>query len=350
MFGRAAPLLVENQLLAGMYGIVFSQRARGEARDNRCKSHSEHGILVQEDAAPSLVDEICEANGRCGIRWQAGSTGGLSGNRCCENREVGILVSGATFPPTAGNTCERNRRGQLLRVEFPETINEGIGDDCVVTPKGGPGRRLEQRRLDPEELESLAGELQGQELLLELTELPDPTGRTTCRLSFAGLGFQGRVSWLRAELRGGGRVELTAVLEGDRWGWHPPDASWYFVRRSDFGRDFDAAGFSRWSPEEGLAEVEGRPGTLWRVDWGVRVLRSAAPDTCWVQKHNGSHIWLCSWPEAEILAGLQPSLHGPGRLRILRAAGHGLLVCQAEGTNIPDPRVHPGRFCWVARA
>ncbi len=104
----AKPTLVGNTCEGNQWGIAFDERAGGEARNNVCKNNEFVGIEVSDDAKPTLVGNTCEGNKGGGIAFDERAGGEANNNTCNNNGDAGILVTGDAKPTLVGNTCEGN--------------------------------------------------------------------------------------------------------------------------------------------------------------------------------------------------------------------------------------------------
>ncbi len=91
----------------GSAGIFYFDSASGTAKSNLCQGN-DAGIVIDDSAGPELVANVCQQNQRSGIVYIGHSRGIAKGNQCNNNGEIGILVLDQAYPTLQQNTCKGN--------------------------------------------------------------------------------------------------------------------------------------------------------------------------------------------------------------------------------------------------
>jgi parallel beta-helix repeat protein len=106
---QAQPTLVGNVCSDnGAVGITFIDTSGGIARRNECTANDLGGILVAGEAEPTLEENVCNGNGDSGIAYFDGSGGTAVRNDCSRNGRHGILVVSTANPELVDNECHGN--------------------------------------------------------------------------------------------------------------------------------------------------------------------------------------------------------------------------------------------------
>lgn len=106
---QAQPTLEGNICEGNTSGITYSESASGIACKNVCRDNK-FGLLVQDQAKPMLERNICEGN-ESGIAYSESTSGTARQNLCRNNGLVGIYVQEQAEPTLEGNICEENSMG-----------------------------------------------------------------------------------------------------------------------------------------------------------------------------------------------------------------------------------------------
>ncbi len=91
--------------------------SKGTATGNVCRLNKSDGIVVQNEASPTLRGNSCDENGDCGIVFFNSSTGTATNNICRLNKSVGILVLDEASPNLSDNCCEENEEDDIVFME-----------------------------------------------------------------------------------------------------------------------------------------------------------------------------------------------------------------------------------------
>lgn len=94
-------------------GIGYSGSAAGTARQNTCSANEWHGIRVQDQAHPTLEANTCQANQASGIVIFDQAQPTLEANTCQENGQFGIAYLGDVAVVARQNVCIRNTQDIL---------------------------------------------------------------------------------------------------------------------------------------------------------------------------------------------------------------------------------------------
>ena len=106
---QAAPTLEDNVCQANLHsGMAFLGSAGGTARRNTCSDNQAHGIYLGEQAQPLLEANTCQANQQDGIHCEGQSTAMARRNVCTGNGNCGIGVHQYAQPTLESNTCQAN--------------------------------------------------------------------------------------------------------------------------------------------------------------------------------------------------------------------------------------------------
>ena len=90
-----------------LVGIAYSNDAGGTARQNTCSGNL-MGIYADNRAQPTLEENVCTDNEKSGIAYR-GNAGGLARqNECSRNGQEGIYVGEQGHPTLEGNVCANN--------------------------------------------------------------------------------------------------------------------------------------------------------------------------------------------------------------------------------------------------
>lgn len=106
---QAAPTLEDNLCQANLHsGIAYLGSAMGTACRNACSDNQGHGIYLDEQAQPLLEANTCQANQQDGIHYEGHSTATARRNMCAGNNGCGIGVYQQARPTLEANTCQAN--------------------------------------------------------------------------------------------------------------------------------------------------------------------------------------------------------------------------------------------------
>jgi len=90
-------------------GISYWDDSGGTARRNYCADNGYYGIAVNGDARPTLEDNDCRKNVYSGIAYFDRAGGVARGNECVANGRYGILVGGEADPTLEDNLLGDNQ-------------------------------------------------------------------------------------------------------------------------------------------------------------------------------------------------------------------------------------------------
>jgi len=114
---QAGPTLERNVCAQNdLVGIVYRGSAGGVARENQC-SHQLWGILVSQHAQPLLDANVCTNNLNYGITYHDNAAGVAQRNECSANGDFGIELQDQAQPTLEGNTCANNEGSGILYVD-----------------------------------------------------------------------------------------------------------------------------------------------------------------------------------------------------------------------------------------
>jgi parallel beta-helix repeat protein len=77
------------------------------ARGNECSENDLGGIYVNEEANPTLEENVCNDNRRIGIAYLR-SSGGVARRNECSGNETGIYIAETADPVLEDNDCHDN--------------------------------------------------------------------------------------------------------------------------------------------------------------------------------------------------------------------------------------------------
>jgi len=88
-------------------GVIYTDSGGGVARQNECTDNGYHGISVNDQAEPTLEGNVCADNEQTGIGYFETGGGVARGNECTGNG-VGIGVGEQAAPTLEENVCTGN--------------------------------------------------------------------------------------------------------------------------------------------------------------------------------------------------------------------------------------------------
>ena len=92
---------------------MYAGSAGGVARRNKCTDNGVNGIEVQDEARPTLEDNVCNGNAQAAIGYSDMAGGVARGNECVGNR-WGIYVAETADPELTDNHCRENTSEEIL--------------------------------------------------------------------------------------------------------------------------------------------------------------------------------------------------------------------------------------------
>ena len=95
-------------------GIVYLGSATGTARQNSCHKNGSHGMVIAYRAQPILEGNSCCENKQAGIWYRDNAAGIARQNICDRNGTVGFYVSYETQPTLEANTCCENAESGMF--------------------------------------------------------------------------------------------------------------------------------------------------------------------------------------------------------------------------------------------
>jgi parallel beta-helix repeat protein len=127
VFAAGAAITLEDNIIRNnQYNLVYFDDAGGVARGNQVLGGMD-GILVTDQAQPTLEENACQDNSEAGIVY-LGTSGGLArGNDCTEN-VIGVIVSEQAQPTLEGNLCGGNNYGIVIDGQAQPTLE---GNRCL---------------------------------------------------------------------------------------------------------------------------------------------------------------------------------------------------------------------------
>ena len=132
----AAPVLSDNWIGdSAEAGVLVTQGARGELRNNVITGNGKAGVAITKGGAPLLVGNVIELNRTLGVVVTLGAAGVLRENRIVRNGEFGVHVTRDSAPELEGNEVLENGQAGLL-----VALNGGgryIGNRIVANRGGG---------------------------------------------------------------------------------------------------------------------------------------------------------------------------------------------------------------------
>jgi len=106
---QAWPTLEENVCSDNVgVGVAYVDQAGGVARWNECRGNGLGGILAAGLAQPTLEENVCNDNGNAGIAYFEGASGTARQNECGSNGRYGIYVTWTAAPDLLDNNCYDN--------------------------------------------------------------------------------------------------------------------------------------------------------------------------------------------------------------------------------------------------
>lgn len=127
---NANPTLEDNRCEGNhQSGIAYCHYSTGQAVRNDCNRNHSFGISVSEHATPCLRDNTCEANLNTGLAYYDSASGQATGNVCRLNRENGLVVGGAARPLLENNILEKNEGNGIFI--FGTSRVEVLGNQCL---------------------------------------------------------------------------------------------------------------------------------------------------------------------------------------------------------------------------
>lgn len=147
---NAKPSIKGNQCSHNITGIAFTESANGQVEDNRCcdnncgisvmgsacpsllkndcSENTVAGILVSNEANPTIELNTCKDNQESGISYKHSATGIARFNQCIGNNLCGILVIEQATPILERNSCEQNK---ATGIGFSDTASgEARSNNC----------------------------------------------------------------------------------------------------------------------------------------------------------------------------------------------------------------------------
>jgi len=94
-------------------GIAYFDDAAGTAKKNTCTDNEKRGIYVGEQAQPTLEDNTCQRNEENGIGVCEQASPSLEGNRCQQNKLGGISFWGSATGTAKKNICTSNEKSGI---------------------------------------------------------------------------------------------------------------------------------------------------------------------------------------------------------------------------------------------
>jgi len=118
-------------------GIAYFGSAAGVARQNTCSGNEKNGIYVDQQAQPTLEGNTCRENKASGIGYFGSAAGVARQNTCAGNESHGIYVGGQAQPTLEGNTCRENTwKGIGVNDQAKPTM---VGNTCERNKSDGIG-------------------------------------------------------------------------------------------------------------------------------------------------------------------------------------------------------------------
>jgi parallel beta-helix repeat protein len=126
-------------------GIAYLDSAAGEARGNTCTAN-ENGIWLEDQAQPTLEDNVCYENQPTrevnityrvdagGIRYSGSAAGVARRNTCRGNEDNGIAVLDQAQPTLEDNTCQENDYGIVY---FDSAAGVARRNTCTANDEAG---------------------------------------------------------------------------------------------------------------------------------------------------------------------------------------------------------------------
>jgi parallel beta-helix repeat protein len=108
---QAQPTLERNTCRQNKHrGIAYFGSASGTARNNTCEENDYYGIYVGGQAQPTLEQNTCRQNKWSGIAYFGSASGTARDNTCEGNEYHGIQVAEQAQPTLEQNTCRQNKQ------------------------------------------------------------------------------------------------------------------------------------------------------------------------------------------------------------------------------------------------
>lgn len=116
-------------------GLLYYDKAKGEAQGNQCRENGYSGICIRDEATPHLQQNICEKNTVCGIAYFNKAGGEAQSNQCKNNGTHGISVQNDASPRLLQNVCEKNTYSGIANYDNAGGIVEG--NTCIANILNG---------------------------------------------------------------------------------------------------------------------------------------------------------------------------------------------------------------------
>jgi parallel beta-helix repeat protein len=98
-------------------GITYFDNAAGIARRNECSRNELTGIYVGGQAQPTLEENVCTGNEESGIAYFEDASGVALRNECSRNESAGIYVDDQAQPTLEENVCNNNGGSGIVYFE-----------------------------------------------------------------------------------------------------------------------------------------------------------------------------------------------------------------------------------------
>jgi len=119
----------------GGNGLVLGDSTVGSVEMCQAAGNQQQGILLRDQARPSITYTFLRHNGACGLGY-FGQTGGYAGNNVISQNELhGICIMQSAMPVLEVNTCRHNTMSGI--VYFEQTDGEARGNDCSLNGQDG---------------------------------------------------------------------------------------------------------------------------------------------------------------------------------------------------------------------
>ena len=130
--GSSSGIAKENDITSNIHGIVMQDHANPSIINNICKANIRCGISMADSSIPLLVRNICEDSVGSGIDYNDDS-GGTSEGNICRNNSIGIFLCDNAYPSLISNICENNEQAGIA---FSENFVDGIADRNICRGNG----------------------------------------------------------------------------------------------------------------------------------------------------------------------------------------------------------------------
>jgi parallel beta-helix repeat protein len=119
----------------GGNGLFLGGSTTGRVYSCEAKGNQEQGILLREQAQPSITLSSLHHNGGCGIGYFGQAAGYAGANVASDNALHGICLSDTATPVLEDNTCRRNNYSGI--VYYAQSGGEARNNDCSLNGQDG---------------------------------------------------------------------------------------------------------------------------------------------------------------------------------------------------------------------